>query len=845
MTSPCDRILARLGEVGFQVHSGPIAPFEEKLPLVLGAAWDTTTAQLALVVEMDEAPELNAWRQLMFAGAALRHHLATDGPAALGPPQLLAIVDEEGERTVRTLVENLNQHYAVFNRVDLNLVRREAIGDDEALDDALAPLLPRCREARGEEISKREVLQFWGVLRDRVQTTAEQLDDMFAGFRKAAGKVAADTLIGDLGESPDLPSPTPLETLTLKRFRSFEGGKVDLAPVTVVHGTNGSGKSALLEALELCWAGTSQRKPWDVEPSEYGRHLPRNGEGEFVVAGDGPSVTAVAERPVAELGRCVLTQDTVSRLVDLPPGDRYAQLLATTGLELPEIGQRTETLVRDAKREIDEALREAGLSSLKTAGSDGVKHLNTELRGSIAARLPPREDLIGMEGVLAKASQGAYSTRDWKGEKGLVSAVDAVDSFLATAPLDAKLDVSSLDTAAEAVKAAASSRRDHAHAMRLLLDAIRRAQPQDQGPRKQAPEKQLVPPVPRALAVRWLSHSRALGESAKSFRKEAAEIETSEWSERLRAYADALESAAAEAPEEELEAFAGADASAASVEEAEIPEEHFRTAGFSGPVASPAEVLPAIEEYVELLQRQTAELDSIVTRLEAHPAREFAAHSERVLGAMCKYELARRLRRKGPIAKASEEVVGDLLERRLAPIVRELLAALVRFEWYFKPPKISGQDREIVIGGIATEREDLDARLMLNAAERSVVGLAWFLALHLLQPRERRRVLVIDDASAAFDTTNQAAFITTLRAFVRLARPEQLILVSHDDVIAESLAEELAPVGDWPTAVARIRCERDEEDASIVRPEQFDGSPRDLESDLERLGLMGGMHAPA
>jgi hypothetical protein len=111
---------------------------------------------------------------------------------------------------------------------------------------------------------------------------------------------------------------------------------------------------------------------------------------------------------------------------------------------------------------------------------------------------------------------------------------------------------------------------------------------------------------------------------------------------------------------------------------------------------------------------------------------------------------------------------------------------LVRIEWYFKPPKISWQDREIVIGGIATERQDLDARLMLNAAERSVVGLAWFLALHLLQ----------------------------------------LIVVSHDDVVAESLAEELAPVGDWPTAVARIRCERDEEDVSFVRSEQFDESPR-------------------
>ena len=100
----------------------------------------------------------------------------------------------------------------------------------------------------------------------------------------------------------------------------------------------------------------------------------------------------------------------------------------------------------------------------------------------------------------------------------------------------------------------------------------------------------------------------------------------------------------------------------------------------------------------------------------------------------------------------------------MAPVVRGLLAAFVRFEWYFKPPEISGKDDELVIGGIATDQADLDARLTLNAAERSVFGLAWFLSLHLLQPRERRRVLAIDDAAAAFDVPNQAAFVSTLRA---------------------------------------------------------------------------------
>jgi wobble nucleotide-excising tRNase len=59
-----------------------------------------------------------------------------------------------------------------------------------------------------------------------------------------------------------------------------------------------------------------------------------------------------------------------------------------------------------------------------------------------------------------------------------------------------------------------------------------------------------------------------------------------------------------------------------------------------------------------------------------------------------------------------------------------------------------------------------------------VVGVAWFLALHLLQPAERRRVLVLDDPTSGFDTVNRGGFIATLRAFARLTRPEQLLPLS-------------------------------------------------------------------
>lgn len=852
--SACDRIFERLKAVGFEVVEGSFEPFTQKLPFIVGAAWDMRTAQLALVLEMEESQEEEAWRQTLFAAAGLRHHLATDGHAALGPPLVLMVVDATGEERVRSLVEDINQHYAVFTRVDLSLVRRDRIDDDQILDDALAPLLPRCRDARDWQISKADVQHFWERLRGTVSDAATGLDDVFAGYRKAAGEVIANRLIGDLADRPELPPLVPLSRLKLRDFRSFAEEEVKFAPVTVVHGTNGSGKSAVLEALELCWAGTSQRKPLDVDPAEYERHLPRGGRPEFeVAADDGPPVTEVLKESAAELVRCVLTQDAVSSLVDKSPDKRYEWLLTITGLELPQVDQRTDTLAREAKKEVDGALREAGLSPLRAVNSDGLKHLHAELRGSFVVRMPSRENLLGLEDVVTKVSHGAYAPQGWKEERALREAVEAVDEMVADTPFGAELDTAVLDEAVREARNAADARRERARPIVLLLEVIRSAVAHGGEKSRDEPKEQLPPPVPRRLAVRWLSHGRGLEQIAREFHKEAGELDDEYWSTHLDAYAEALEAAAVGIPRKELEEIAGAaarpDAAPVPAAGEGVPEDRYRAAGFSQTLTHPLDAVPALEEYADLLQKQAVELEALAAALEGHPARGFAAHAERVLGAMCRFEVARRLLpRKGyksPIAEASESVVMELLKGRLAPVVRELLAALVRFEWYFHPPAISGEDRKLVIGGIATEQNDLDARLTLNAAERSVVGLAWFLALHLLQPGERRRVLAIDDASAAFDVTNQAAFVSTLRALVRLSRPEQVIAITHDAATAESLGEELAPIGDWPASVARIRCERSKEDVSISSAEWRDESPRDLRSELERLGLLGEMHAPA
>jgi hypothetical protein len=51
--------------------------------------------------------------------------------------------------------------------------------------------------------------------------------------------------------------------------------------------------------------------------------------------------------------------------------------------------------------------------------------------------------------------------------------------------------------------------------------------------------------------------------------------------------------------------------------------------------------------------------------------------------------VARDLRYEGPIPGASENLIKTLLHDHLAPVVRELVGAIVRFEWYFKPLQMS------------------------------------------------------------------------------------------------------------------------------------------------------------
>jgi energy-coupling factor transporter ATP-binding protein EcfA2 len=838
------RVLSRLMEVGFQSREGGVSPFGEELPLVSGVAWDSSTAQVAFVAEASGPLDEEAWRQLLFAASGLRHHLASDRPPAFGTPLIVAIVDDEGQRTLRGLVEELTSNYAVFSRVDLNLVRHRDLEDDDALDTALAPLLPSCRGALGTTISRPDVARFWQALRDSIAVAASDLPVVFGEHRIEAARDLADQLIGASEDDDELPPLSPVRSIGFRNFRSFVEDEVSFAPATIVHGTNGSGKSSVLEALELLWSGTTQRRPAGVSADEYQRHLPYRGQGDFVVHGlteesdASLEVNSVGERPTAEIARNVLTQEAVAGLVDGTPAERYAALLTITGLEVPDLDPRTRQLLTQSKQEADDALIEAGLPPIPAANRDGLRHLTEALGGEFATRVPQSEDLAAAERALADAAEGLYTPSAWSDDADVITLLSRVDEILAgvASQLTESGELSGLiGSAARALRELASSRRARARTLRRVVDGMSAVGEAVPGPPDSGEEA-----VPRVLAVRWLTHADSLASAAAGFRSEAADLSDAEWAERLQTYAQALDAAADAVPREDLHRFATASLPLQPHAEVTVTNEQFSAAGFARRPPNPETLFVHVSELHSHLQHHADALDALGAELERHPGVKFGERAARVLRTVCRFELARNIRRQGPVMRASEELLRELLEGRLYPVVRELVASIVRFEWYFEPLRLSVEGRQVIIGGLATPRSDLDARMLLNSAERTVVGLAWFLALQLLQPAGRRRVLVLDDPAAAFDAVNRAGFTATLRAFVRLTRPEQLVIATHDDAVAALLAEELSPVGGWPRAVTRVRCRRNADDESVTQVELFTTDSGNLAEEEAMLGLPGG-----
>jgi hypothetical protein len=548
------------------------------------------------------------------------------------------------------------------------------------------------------------------------------------------------------------------------------------------------------------------------------------------------------------LSRCVLTHEAMSSLASESPKDRFGALLEVTGLEIPDVKARTESLIRESKRNADEMLSRAGFANLRATNAVALKHLRDELHSDFAKRVAALPEVGAIEVALGSISRGAFKIRQWKAEPRAIKALLAVDEVVSRIA-DLRAETSEIapvfDDAISAVDELLAERAAAASASRSLLEQLREQFQAERGASNQEADvagseiDARKAPIGVELAARWLGHSESLTDAADQFRADAAGVQDEKWADRLDAYVAAIERTVQMAPVDDLRELSRPAPPPIPRRQVTVDPGIQRAAGFSAEPIDAAAVGPVLRELADALDTHLMELRSITQRLKRHPAREFSHHADALMQVLCQFELARTIRREGPILQASETLVSELLDDRLAPVVRELVAAIVRFDWYFKPLKMSSGSRKIVLGGLATDREDLDARLLLNSAERTVLGLAWFLALHMLQPEADRQVLVLDDPTAVFDTSNTAGFASTLRAFTRLLKPKQVVIATHDDQVASLLTEELAAVDGWPQSVARIRFRRNAQDCSEAIEEWTARGDRRVDQESEQLGLVG------
>ncbi len=146
----------------------------------------------------------------------------------------------------------------------------------------------------------------------------------------------ADWTAGDGGEV------APLRTLELGDFRSFHELRLDLqrAPVHLIHGFNGSGKSSIAEALELALTGRLERVAGDGPAQELLKSVlrrrapgsPRREDRATVVLrlGDGRhhDIEIAPASPIAQL-RSAAALTALGFRLDQPAMDRLARANGT------------------------------------------------------------------------------------------------------------------------------------------------------------------------------------------------------------------------------------------------------------------------------------------------------------------------------------------------------------------------------------------------------------------------------------------------------------------------------------------------------------------------------------
>jgi energy-coupling factor transporter ATP-binding protein EcfA2 len=851
-----EQILLTLADVGFRTGEGPLAPLDNPLPLVTGWAVDDTTASLAVVVEdpkgvTDEDP----WRELLFALSGIRHEVRDGGSAAIGTPVAIAILAsaEEGKR-LRRLIEDVSVRYVLFSRVELSVVLEDE--GEAGVARALAPLLPACRRALsdGIVIGNGALQALADELRQAITTLAAALDPALNTHARAAADDFAEQLGGLVlnGAAANTFNPVAWSTVALENFRSFAAQDVRLGTLTLLEGLNGTGKSSLVEALEILWAGTSQRKPVDEAADAYDRHLSRDGNSQWELRGltepnaqEPTVVRATASTSAGVLARNVFSQDGSPDIARETGKTRYSELLRITGLAIPELQAECQRINRAAKTELDEVLARLNIEPLPTIATRAEDHVTKALSKLATTSFPTPDAANHAQQRLAEHARYVgilYRLVETPSSQAAADAATRAVALAAGLRTDAAF-IQEIRQLHENLRVASTTLDERARALETLAAALvgsRLAKPEQE--RSGAVEPR-VPGVPRALAGTWLQAGRSLRQSVDRLRVDSADVADRAWKDRLEEFIRAAEQALERIPFPELEEVVGHRPTPAEpIRSAPTrPDKKlFGDAGFdavSDDLVLDPELESRVSETSRLLRDYSSELSRYSQSLLTAPLVQLEGSEAALLKAITRFELARRL--KQPLDKAQAEMLSRLLSGPLEPLLTELIAALTRFEWYFHPFKMSVARGNVRLSGLATASEELDVRMLLNAGERAIVTIAWFLALHVLQPESDRKVLVLDDPFSPLDENNQAALIATLRSLTRLTRPDLLVLASHDRLVADGVEREFGALHGWPSTRARIRFSRAPDGTSRADGTPADSPEADYEGELTRLGIAG------
>jgi energy-coupling factor transporter ATP-binding protein EcfA2 len=859
--SPLDQLLGHLGPLGFEVGK-TLAPFDQELPLVGGWALHRRTATFALFATSDEGFDDTAWRDLLFALSGLRNDIRSGRDPALSSPILFALIGtpDDGDR-LRALVEELARDYLLFTRLEINIV----IGDlaQRDLDLELAPLLPRCRRAVDQaDVLGPEVLNtLERYVREEVVRRSQESPEpaLVEEIREAAEEIADRLAIAVGAKRSDAdPAVSPVNQLSVRDLRSFRKATIDLQALTVLVGGNGSGKSTLVEALQILWTGTSSRWPNDVDAQEFQRHLVRGESDAFVIQGvleDGTEREAVlgAMPSRDRAARNFFLHDLTHDVALEEPTQRYKDLLELTGLQIPALDAEAARVKQDAKDDLNRLLVRLDLEPLARRGNRGVKHVRDQLTRHAVAPPPDGADV----------SHAARRVEDVAAGQGLRFAfpldLSTSDRHIAarlaswSTELAESLRVpDGAESGLRALHAELSARAEYARGYLGTLESLlaqvdlgNRAEEKAVAPPQEASSSPEPLPLQTPVIDVWLALERSLRAHVSALAAGATDTEDKLWRARLDEFVANARQLIDAVPVEELSRMRDAIDVSAPPKSVELAQRRslspslLGAAGFMQSAATlpqlDSELTDALAQLRDRLRAYAAGVRESADSVLRSPSLGLGDVETDLRLALARYEVARAI---------EKPIVVDLISTSFGNIVAELISALTRFEWYFTPVGFDLSNGRLGMHGMVKEGPSYDVRMLLNAGERSIVTFSWFLALYLLQPEEHRRVLALDDPFANLDANNQAAAISTLRMFLRLVRPDQVVFSCHDQMLAEGVLHEMGEVEDWPLGRTYLRLQRSPKGFSESASINFPAAAPDLDDEIAHLGLSEGARVP-